>query len=102
VTVHLEVTRAIPDGWILFAHAIGTGGRSMNLDHAPVENLVPLQQLAKGQFVKDPIRVTIPIGWPRGPVRLELGLYRKGQRAPAHGPHSKDDAVTAATFEVAP
>jgi hypothetical protein len=102
VTVHFEVRRAIPEGWILFTHAIGPTGRAMNLDHAPVEGLVPLQTLEPGQHLRDPIRVSLPAGWPAGPLRIELGLYRRGVRAPARGAHSAGDAVTVATLEVAP
>jgi arylsulfatase A-like enzyme len=102
VTVHFEVRRPIPEGWILFTHATGAMGRAMNLDHAPVEGLVPLQTLEPGQSLRDPIRVAVPVGWPAGPLRIELGLYRKGSRAPAHGAHSAGDAVTVATLEVAP
>jgi len=102
VTVHLQIERAIPDGWILFTHATSASGRSMNLDHAPLEGLAPLQTLAVGSFVKDPIRIAFPPGWPSGPVKLELGLYKKGARAPARGAHSAADAVTVATLQVGP
>jgi arylsulfatase A-like enzyme len=102
VTVHFEVRGPIPDGWILFTHAIGPLGRAMNLDHAPIEGLVPLQTLEQGQFLRDPIRISVPVGWPAGPLRIELGLYKKGARAPARGAHSAGDAVTVATLEVTP
>ncbi len=100
VAVHLEVLRPIAAGWILFTHVVGPGGRTMNLDHAPLEGLLPLDALRPGTFVRDPIRVALPPGWPRGPVRVELGLYRRGARAPARGAHSAGDAVTVATIEV--
>jgi arylsulfatase A-like enzyme len=102
VRVHFQVLHAIPDGWILFCHAQASSGQMMNLDHAPLEGLVPLQDLKPGQLVRDPIRVTIPSSWRAGLVRLEFGLYRRGQRAPARGHHSVADAVTVATFEVGP
>ncbi len=100
LTVHLAIRRAIPDGWVLFVHVIAAGGRSMNLDHAPLAGLVPLADLQPGTFVRDPIRVSLPVNWPVGATRVELGLYRKGARAPARGAHSAADAVTVATLEV--
>jgi hypothetical protein len=102
LTAHLEIRREIPDGWILFTHATSASGRAMNLDHAPLGGLAPLQTLSAGTFLRDPIRITLPVGWPAGPLRVELGLYRRGQRAPARGAHSVADAVQLATIEVLP
>jgi hypothetical protein len=102
VKVHFEVRRPIPDGYIIFAHAIAANGRSMNLDHAPLQGLLPVTDLEPGTWLRDPIAVSIPQGWPAGKLRLELGLYRKGTRAKARGPHSANDAVTVATLEVGP
>ncbi len=102
VTVHFQVKRAIPDGYVIFGRAVASNGRSMNLDHTPLQNLVPMTDLQAGMWLRDPIAIAIPAGWPPGPLRVELGLYRKGERAKARGPHSAGDAVTVATLTVAP
>ena len=101
VTVHLQIDSAIPDGWLLFTHVTGPGGRILNLDHVPLENLAPLQQQKAGTYLRDPIAVAFPADWPPGPARVELGLYRRGQRAHAVGAHSVADAVNVATLQVA-
>ena len=61
-----------------------------------------MTELSAGMWLRDPISIAIPAGWPTGPLRIELGLYRKGERAKARGPHSAADAVTVATLQVVP
>jgi hypothetical protein len=94
------VKKALPEGWVIFVRANGPMGRSMSLDHQPLEDLRPLTTLEPGSFVKDPIRVSVPAAWPTGQVRVELGLYHKGGRAKAQGAHSVGDAVNVASFQV--
>ena len=100
LTVHLDIQKPIAPGWVLFTHVVGPGGRNMNLDHAPLASLVPIEELVPGTFVRDPIRVSLPANWPVGTTRVEYGLYRKGQHAPARGAHSTGDGVMIATLEV--
>ncbi|MEO6954207.1 MAG: sulfatase-like hydrolase/transferase, partial [Polyangia bacterium] len=100
VTVHFRIDRAIPEGWLLFTHVVAPNGRTTNLDHAPLENLMPLQTLGPGTYLRDPISIALPADWPPGPSHVELGLYRRGQRARAVGKHSVGDAVTVATIQV--
>lgn len=52
----------------------------MNLDHAPVEGLLPLRRLKKGQIVKDIQTFTIKPDFPGGPAHLFWGLWRGDQR----------------------
>jgi hypothetical protein len=52
----------------------------MNLDHAPVEGLLPLRRLKKGQIVKDIQTFTIKADFPGGPAHIFWGLWRGDQR----------------------
>ena len=42
----------------------------MNLDHHPVENLMPLRKLKKGQIVKDVQRFTVRSDFPAGVAKI--------------------------------
>ncbi len=90
------------DGWRLFTHLVAGDGRRINADHQLLEGLLPLEQLAVGLWVRDRIHVVLPPDWPPGPLTVEVGLWKRGHRAPARGPHSVDDAVHAATIRVQP
>jgi arylsulfatase A-like enzyme len=102
VALILHGVGRVPEGWRLFTHFVGPGGRRINADHDPVDGLVPLGRVQNGVWLRDRVRVTLPPGWPPGPISVEVGLWRRGERAPALGPHSAGDAVRAATLTVAP
>lgn len=99
VAVVLRALKPIPKGWRLFTHLTTPSGRFLNADHEPLEGLVPLGKLRPSQYVRDPIRVVVPAGWPRGPLSVDVGLWRGRERARAsHG----QDHVVVATVEVDP
>ena len=52
----------------------------MNLDHHPVENLLPLRKLKKGQIVKDVQRFKVRSDFPAGVAKLYWGLFRGNHR----------------------
>src|SRR4029453_7049015 len=61
VTVHFEVAKRIPPGWRLFFHLEGPGG-FRNLDHVPVEGMMPLERWRPGQTIRDSQRIAMPAG----------------------------------------
>ena len=81
VTVHFGATRAAPPGWRLFFHLEGPAG-FRNLDHVPVEGLMPLERWHPGQALRDRQRVPIPAGTPPGTYTLYVGAYRGPDRLP--------------------
>jgi arylsulfatase A-like enzyme len=102
VDVVMHAPKRIPPGWKMFTHFTARDGRFVNADHAPLGNLVPLQKLAAGQYVRDPIKVTLPAGWPPGPLTVELGLFKGSQRAPVSSSSGAGNHVLAATLRVTP
>jgi arylsulfatase A-like enzyme len=92
----------IPEGWILYTHFNGARGHSLNADHAPLQGAFPLERMHDGVWLRDKIQVKLPPDWPPGPVSVEVGLWRRGQRAPARGAHSANGGVHVATFTVTP
>ena len=54
----------------------------MNLDHHPVEGLLPLRKLKKGQIVKDVHRITVKREFTPGPAKLYWGLWTGNSNVP--------------------
>lgn len=103
VDLVLRVPKAMPAGWRLFTHAAWSRGGFVNLDHEPVEGFVPLKRLRPGQWVRDRVRFMVPRHWTSGTVRLEVGLFKKQERAQVHGPGlPPGDSLVAATLELSP
>lgn len=96
----LHATGKLPEGYRLFTHVVAPNGRTINADHDLLQGLLPVHQLRPGTWVRDRIEVNIPAGWPPGNATVLVGLWKTPKRAPARGPHSHDDAVTAATVTV--
>jgi arylsulfatase A-like enzyme len=81
VTTHFALGKRLPAGWRLFFHLDGPAGYR-NLDHVPVEGLMPLERWRLGQVVRDRQRIAMPPGAPAGTYTLYLGAYRGGERLP--------------------
>jgi arylsulfatase A-like enzyme len=109
VTTHFAAARPLPAGLRLFFHLDGPAGYR-NLDHIPVEGLMPLERWRPGQELRDRQRIAIPPGTPPGAYTLYIGAYRGGQRLPVTPPALGDSGnrmrllsftVTKATAEPA-
>jgi arylsulfatase A-like enzyme len=81
VVTHFAALRRLGKGWRMFFHLEGPAV-SRNLDHEPVEGLMPLERWRPGQQIRDRFRVTLPAGAPAGVYTLYLGVYKAGQRLP--------------------
>jgi len=81
VTAHFAAGKPLPAGWRLFFHLEGPAGYR-NLDHVPVEGLMPLERWRTGQIIRDRQRIPIPPGAPPGTYTLYLGAYFGSQRLP--------------------
>ena len=100
VDLYLHGLGEIPEGWILFTHFVSARGRMINADHTPLEGAFPLERIHAGLWLRDKIKVSLPPGWPPGPVTVEVGLWQRGRQAPAKGAHSTGGTVHVATLQV--
>ena len=96
----LRIDKTVPAGWWPFAHLSAPDGRFVNAD-PPRDGFVPLARAKPGQFIEWRVRSGVPSNWPAGPLTVEIGLFRGGQRAPTRGAGARGDFVRAATIEVA-
>ncbi len=78
VTTHFTAKKRLSGGWRLFFHVEGPGG-FRNMDHVPVEGLMPLDRWRPGQGIRDTWRIPIPLGGPRGTYGLFIGAFRAGE-----------------------
>ncbi|MFN3201832.1 MAG: carbohydrate-binding family 9-like protein [Bradymonadia bacterium] len=107
VTWYIE---ALVDGRednMLFVHLQGRPNDSqawMNLDHHPVEGLLPLRKLKKGQIVKDVQTFTIRPDFTPGDAGLYWGLWRGNHRLKISNidavPHDKEGRVLGAKVKI--
>ena len=85
VTTYFQSLQRLGDRWRLFFHLDGPPGRPgnfRNLDHVPVEGLMPVERWRPGQRIRDRHRVSIFPGMPAGVYTLWVGAFRAGERLP--------------------
>jgi arylsulfatase A-like enzyme len=101
VTYHFTSRKRLVGDWKLFFHLEGPGG-FRNLDHVPVEGLMPLSRWRPGQSIRDTQRIPMPPGGPRGTYTLYLGAYRGAEHLPVTPKALVDPAgrLRLGTFEV--
>ena len=75
VTYYFTAMKRLDAGWRLFFHLEGPGGYR-NLDHIPVEGLMPLERWRPGQSIRDTLHIFMPPGSPRGTYTLYVGAFR--------------------------
>jgi hypothetical protein len=90
VTVHFLSKRRLTADWRLFFHLEGAGG-FRNLDHVPVDGLMPLERWRPGQQIRDRLRIVLPPTMPPGNYTLYVGAYRPpAERLPVRPPALSD------------
>ncbi len=110
ITYVFQALRRIPRHWRLFFHLGPVGKKQfVNLDHVPVEGVLPLYLWKPDEFVQDTYRVRIPSRYRSGTVlRLYVGLWAPGKgRLPIHGSPGKiqtdgNKRLIVAEFSLAP
>ena len=83
ITYYLEGLAEKPDDNRLFVHFQGKPNdrRSFqNHDHNPVEGLLPLRKLAKGQIIRDVQTIQVRPDFPPGDAHVYWGLFRGNYR----------------------
>ena len=79
VTYYFAVKKRIADRWRLFFHLEGPAGYR-NVDHVPVEGMMPLERWRPGQVIRDRQRIPIPFGSPPGTYTIYVGAFRGADR----------------------
>ena len=102
--VYFAVKRRLGKGWRLFFHLEGPFGGSRNLDHEPVDGLMPIERWRPGQQIRDRFKVTLPVGAPPGLYTLYIGAFRATERLPVAPPALADgrDRMRLFRFSVRP
>jgi choline-sulfatase len=81
VTYYFSSKKRVAKPWRLFFHLEGPGGYR-NLDHVPVEGLMPIERWRPGQRIRDTQRIGLPVGSPRGNYTVYVGGFRGPLRLP--------------------
>ena len=101
VTYYFAAKKRIADRWRLFFHLEGPAGYR-NLDHVPVEGLMPLERWRPGQQIRDRQRIPLQPGTPPGVYTIYVGAFRGGERLPVAPADLSDghDRLRVGTFVV--
>jgi arylsulfatase A-like enzyme len=81
VTYYFSSKKRVAKPWRLFFHLEGPAGYR-NLDHVPVEGLMPLERWRPGQRIRDTQRIGLPVGTPRGAYAVYIGGFNVDGRLP--------------------
>jgi choline-sulfatase len=79
VTIYFQSKKRLADRWRLFFHLDGPGG-FRNLDHVPVDGLMPVDRWHPGQRIRDVQHVFIPVTTPPGVYTFSVGAFRSADR----------------------
>ena len=108
LTLHFEAIKRPKPGWKLFTHITKPGGGFINKDHVPAQSSHPVAKWSSGEFIRDPITISIPSDAKPGLYTVLVGFWnsnKKGDdaRALVKGPAgkvTKDRAVRVFTIRV--
>jgi len=79
VNYYFESKKRLGDRWRLFFHLEGPNGYR-NLDHVPVEGLLPVERWHPGHRIRDQLNIPMPPGSPPGRYTLYVGAFRGSDR----------------------
>ena len=79
MTVYFASKKRLADRWRLFFHLDGPGG-FRNLDHVPVDGLLPVDRWRPGQRIRDVQQIFIPPTTPPGTYTFSVGAFRGVER----------------------
>jgi hypothetical protein len=91
VTTHFTARKRVGDKWRLFFHLEGPGG-FRNMDHVPVDGLMPLDRWRPGQAIRDTWRIGMSPTSPPGTYTMYIGAFRGSEHLPV-SPKSMTDAA---------
>jgi hypothetical protein len=101
VTYYFESKKRLADGWRMFFH-LETPAGFRNVDHVPVDGLLPVESWHPGQRIRDQQSIGVPVGSPRGPYTLYIGSFKGAGRLKVTPPALTDghDRLKLGTFVV--
>jgi len=101
ITWTFEARDAVAPGWKMFVHVIGPNRATfLNGDHVPTR---PFEWWKAGQFIRYTTSVTLPRTAAAGKYAVHAGMFKGSTRALATAKVAvRENAVTCASFEVAP
>ncbi len=94
VDYYYQCTQTVDEDWQIFLHADGTRGASHRIldDHyAPVAGLLPTNDWAQGDIIRDTFTVKIPSHYPFDSITLWTGFYTSNRRMDATGGNTDGD-----------
>jgi hypothetical protein len=102
VTFYYRVDKNVGGDWKLFTHlADGAGTSRVNYDDkGKLRSLLPASAWEAGQFIRDPITITLPEDWDSDGLVVFLGFWQDEDRLPVTGPSDHDNRARAAEFKV--
>jgi hypothetical protein len=103
VTFHWKVLRAIDPGFKLFTHVEdGKGGPMVNADgEGDARRVYPPGRWRPGQYVRDPVAITLPAAWAGHEAVFYVGLWNGPRRMHVlSGPSDGADRARAAAIPV--
>ncbi|HEY5924945.1 MAG TPA: sulfatase-like hydrolase/transferase [Kofleriaceae bacterium] len=101
LTWTFEARGKVGEDWKLFVHVKGPGSAFLNGDHKPAR---PFEWWRAGQFIRYTTTITLPRHAQPGSYTVWVGMFRGKERKTVRAPRTRieNDALGAATFEVAP
>lgn len=95
VTWYLQALKPIEGDPMMFVHFQGQKGDSsawQNLDHHPIDGLMPIRQLAVGEIVKDVQTFTVRDDFTLGDATLYMGFFKGNHRMQVKAEQGKVDS----------
>lgn len=103
LNTYFEVTQDVAPGWKMFVHGVDAKGKMKNLDHIPLEGMLPIDEFKEGTFVKDSLTFPIPKKAASGSYDIYIGFWHKDKKrmkAIKDGQPVKDNSLLLTTFTV--
>jgi uncharacterized membrane protein len=85
LVLYWQAQQKIDADYTVFVHVVGPDGQIwVQRDAPPDKGAYPTWRWAAGEVVADPVRVSLPLDLPDGPLQVVAGMYRPdtGQRLP--------------------
>jgi hypothetical protein len=102
VTWHFRVDKSVGGDWKLFTHlADGAGTSRINYDDkGKLRTLFPASSWEAGQYIRDPMSITLPDDWDSDGLIVFLGFWQEDDRMPVTGPSDHDNRARALEIKV--
>jgi len=102
VTWHFRVDKSVGGDWKLFTHlADGAGTSRINYDDkGKLRTMFPASSWEAGQYIRDPMTITLPEDWDSDGLIVFLGFWQDEDRMPITGPSDHENRARALELKV--